>query len=349
MLPRTASVRSSILRILPRHTSLAPRSNPVLLRNFASRYTPPPTPSKPIGPSQDVLPHISEEGAITAGIMGGEGLYPMPGVPIGEMLRTDPTALQNTPKLFKGIPGVKREYSTTATPIEPPLPEAPADIASSTAPAPAPTPPPVSPDAFALTIPGAKYPLPKLPLPSCSHLKHRYSTLLEQVTNFIMIGGRKAKAESLVDQILANLRTRPAPKPREGTPLLPGTPALSTLPLDPIQYLQTAIDSVSPLVKILMLKGGGGAKQPVPYPLRLRQRRRFALTWISAAADKKKDRLGFAERFADEVVAVVEGRSSAWEKRSQVHKLAVVSRANVIIDPGRTVAPSKIRFPIAVL
>jgi small subunit ribosomal protein S7 len=73
---------------------------------------------------------------------------------------------------------------------------------------------------------------------------------------------------------------------------------------------------VSPLVKISMHKAGGGTKQPVPYPLRLRQRRRFALVWISDAADKKKDRLGFAERFADEIVAVVEGKSSAWEKRS---------------------------------
>jgi len=231
-----------------------------------------------------------------------------------QMLRKDPAAHRNAPKVLKKIPGTKREYSTSTTPVEPLPSDTSTNMVSSTAP----TLPPAPPDALALTIPGAKYPLPQLPLPSYSHLKHRYSTLLEQVTNFIMIGGRKAKARSLVDQILAHLRTLPAPKPREGTPLLPGTPALSTLPLDPVQYLQTAIDSVSPLVKISMLKGGGGAKQPVPYPLRLRQRRRFALTWISAAADKKRDRLGFAERFADEVVAVVEGRSSAWEKRSQV-------------------------------
>ncbi|PWW77318.1 ribosomal protein S7 [Tuber magnatum] len=331
-----------MLRALPRCTSLSPRSDPALLRNFTSKDTPPPPPSKPIGLNQDVLPRVSEEAAITVNIVSP---YPVQGIPIGGVLRTDPAVLQNAPKVLKAIPGTRRKYSTAATPTEPPTAGTPADMASSTAPAS----PPVSPDAFALTIPGAKYPLPRLPLPSCSHLKHRYSTLLEQVINFIMIGGRKAKAESLVDQILANLRTRPAPKPREGTPLLPGTPALSTLPLDPVQYLQTAIDSVSPLVKILMLKGGGGTKQPVPYPLRLRQRRRFALTWISAAADKKKARLGFAERFADEVVAVVEGKSSAWEKRSQVHKLAVASRANVIINPGRTVAPSKIKFPIAVL
>ncbi|RPB04007.1 ribosomal protein S7 [Choiromyces venosus 120613-1] len=345
MPPRTIFIRPYTLRILPRYTSLTPRLNLALIRNFTSKDTPPPIPSKPLGPNQDVLPHVSEEAAITADIMGGESPALEQGTPIGEMVKKDPAAQKNAPKVLKDIPGTKRQYSTSTTPIEPSPSDIPADIVSSTAL----TSPSVSSDDFAMTIPGAKYPLPQLPLPSCSHLKHRYSTLLEQVINFVMIGGRKAKAESLVDQILANLRTRPAPKPREGTPLLPGTPALSTLPLDPVQYLQTAIDSVSPLVKISMLKGAGGTKQPVPYPLRLRQRRRFALTWISAAADKKKDRLGFAERFADEVLAVVEGKSSAWEKRSQVHKLAVVSRANVIVNPGRTVAPSKIKFPVAVL
>ncbi|KAG0644441.1 ribosomal protein S7 domain-containing protein [Tuber brumale] len=342
---RTIFVQPSKLRVLPRHTPLTPRLIPRLIGNLTPKSTPPPAPSNPVSSNQDVLQHVSEEATATVDIMGGKSLDLGQGTLIGETLKNSPTGQQNLSKVSNEIPGTKREYSTAATPIDPLSFDTPAGTVSSTAL----TLPRVSPDAFALTIPGAKYPLPQLPLPSCSHLKHRYSTLLEQVINFIMIGGRKAKAESLVDQILANLRTRPAPKPRAGTPLLPGTPALSTLPLDPVQYLQIAIDSVSPLVKILMLKGGGGTKRPVPYPLRLRQRRRFALTWISAAADKKKDRLEFAERFADEVVAVVEGRSSAWEKRSQVHKLAVASRANVIINPGRTVAPSKIKFPIAVL
>lgn len=61
----------------------------------------------------------------------------------------------------------------------------------------------------------------------------------------------------------------------------------------------------------------------------LRQRRRRAVMWIIEAADKKKARMTLAERFAEEIVAVVEGSSSAWLKRAQVHKTAVSSRANV--------------------
>ena len=53
--------------------------------------------------------------------------------------------------------------------------------------------------------------------------------------------------------------------------------------------------------------------------------------WILNAANSRKERYGFVERVADEIVAVVEGRSNAWERRLQVHRTAVGARANVIV------------------
>ena len=77
------------------------------------------------------------------------------------------------------------------------------------------------------------------------------------------------------------------------------------------------------------MKASGGFSNQVPEPLNEKQRRRAALKWMLKAASGKKDRLRFAERFAEEVVAVVEGKSSAWDRRLQVHKTAVGARANV--------------------
>ncbi|OTA54222.1 hypothetical protein K449DRAFT_389474 [Hypoxylon sp. EC38] len=37
----------------------------------------------------------------------------------------------------------------------------------------------------------------------------------------------------------------------------------------------------------------------------------------------------FATRFAQEIVAVVEGRSAIWDKRNQIHKLGTAARANL--------------------
>lgn len=71
----------------------------------------------------------------------------------------------------------------------------------------------------------------------------------------------------------------------------------------------------------------------IPVPLGLRQRRRQAFMWVLDAASKKKSRGSgrgqLAQRIAEELVAVVEGRSSIWEKRTGVHKIATTARSNL--------------------
>lgn len=135
--------------------------------------------------------------------------------------------------------------------------------------------------------------------------------------------------------ILNHLRTAPPPVTNAARPLLPGSPAASQLPLNPVQYLTVAIDSVAPLLRIRSQKGaaGGGAALQIPVPLGVRQRRRQAVQWILAAARKKRSRGSgrgqFAQRFADELISVVEGKSTAWERRALVHKTGTSSRANL--------------------
>ncbi len=75
---------------------------------------------------------------------------------------------------------------------------------------------------------------------------------------------------------------------------------------------------------------GGGVALPIPVPLRQRQRRRIALKWMLDAVEKRAaGGRPFALRMAEEVVAVVEGRSGVWEKRAAVHRAGVAARANV--------------------
>lgn len=129
--------------------------------------------------------------------------------------------------------------------------------------------------------------------------------------------------------ILDYLRTSPAPQTHPKRRLIAGTP-FTSLPLNPIQYLNLVVDSVAPLVKIKQYKGlaGGGKALPVPTPLGLSQRRRLAIKWIIDASEKRRDSK-LANRVAQEIVAVAEGRSSVWEKREQIHKVGTGTRANV--------------------
>lgn len=135
--------------------------------------------------------------------------------------------------------------------------------------------------------------------------------------------------------ILNALRTAPPPRFNPSKPLIPGHPPAHHLPLDPIEYLTLALDSVAPLLRIRSERGaaGGGAALPIPVPLGKRQRRRQAVMWILDSVNKRANRISgrgtFAQRFADEIVSVVEGRSSAWEKRLQVHKNGTTARNNI--------------------
>ncbi|KAL1865096.1 hypothetical protein VTK73DRAFT_5506 [Phialemonium thermophilum] len=184
-------------------------------------------------------------------------------------------------------------------------------------------------------VEGHKYGLPDLPLHSQAHMKHRYHPVVAQVTNLLMRDGKLSKAQRHMSMILNFLRTWPPPKANPARPLLPGSPPPSHLPLDPVVYLTVAIDSVAPLIRIRSYRGmiGGGASLEVPMPLAARQRRRVAFQWILDVVNKKKSkgsgRTTFAHRVAEEIVAVVEGRSSVWDKRQQVHKQGTTARANL--------------------
>jgi small subunit ribosomal protein S7 len=135
--------------------------------------------------------------------------------------------------------------------------------------------------------------------------------------------------------ILNYLRTSPPPRLDPARPLLPGAPPAAHLPLDPVLYLSLAIDSVAPLVKMRGFKGlaGSGKSLDVPVPLKERQRRRTAFGWILDAAKKKTSkgsgRTMFPHRVAEEIVAVVEGRSTVWDKRTLIHKAGTGNRANL--------------------
>ena len=75
---------------------------------------------------------------------------------------------------------------------------------------------------------------------------------------------------------------------------------------------------------------GGGISLQIPVPLNIRQRRRRAIKWILEACDRRKGGTsGFAKRFAEEIVAIAEGRSGVWERRGNVHRMAIGGRANL--------------------
>lgn len=58
--------------------------------------------------------------------------------------------------------------------------------------------------------------------------------------------------------------------------------------------------------------------------------------WILDAVERRKGATSrFPKRFAEEIVSIVEGRSSVWTKRENAHRLAMMGRSNLNIIQRR--------------
>ncbi|PWY82912.1 30S ribosomal protein S7 [Aspergillus heteromorphus CBS 117.55] len=298
---------------------------------------------RPKGPTEDPLPHVSEEAAEVSKIMDKkcDGAPSSPeleqGTPVSEILRRDKDAQKHAPKVMQdqmNRPSGSRSFSTSAFRMQ--------ELQANNNPSSS------SDDASAALVanmiaqvteqaaelhPGLKFPAPA-ELPRTENFRKRYDTVVDQFTKTIMRDGKLSKAQKNMSFVLDHLRTAPPPQinPRRR---LVGAPPASQLPLNPVLYLTTIIDSVAPLLKLRQQKGivGGGVSVQVPVPLTLRQRRRTAIMWIVEASEKRRDSQ-FAYRLANELVAVAEGRSGVWDKREHAHKLATSVRSNVSARSG---------------
>ncbi|KAI5294616.1 hypothetical protein KEM52_003605 [Ascosphaera acerosa] len=182
---------------------------------------------------------------------------------------------------------------------------------------------------------GLKFEMPPTPDYATGYLRKRYDPVLDQFTKMLMRHGQLATAERNMSAVIDILRTSPPPRLDPGRRLLyPLAPA--EFPLNPLLYLTNAVDSVAPLLRIRQMKGaaGGGMSLPVPRPLNSRQRRRTAIAWILDASAKRRD-YALPKRVAEEIIAVVEGRSGIWQKRDMLHKMGITARTNMSLGGGR--------------
>ncbi|KAF8866713.1 30S ribosomal protein-like protein S7 [Acephala macrosclerotiorum] len=318
--------RSLAVRSRP---SIASQQPPISLAASRRGYADEKDPKPATGPNQDALGHVSEEAADVGRITGETEPDLGQGKSVQDILRRDREGRDKAPEIIKDeIDGSNANASDATTFANLLALGQMQNIARG------------GHGSDPVTV-GHKYDLPELPLASNMHLKRRYDPVVNQVTNLIMKHGKKSVAQRNMSFILNQLRTAPPPTPNPARPLLPGSPPPSHLPLDPIGYLTLAIDSVAPLLRIRSQRGaaGGGTALQIPVPLGLQQRRRTAVQWILDAASKKKSRGSgkgqFAQRFADEIISVVEGKSSVWERRQVVHKTGTSARANLTYGQRR--------------
>ncbi len=131
------------------------------------------------------------------------------------------------------------------------------------------------------------------------------SKLIGKLTNYVMCDGKKAAAERIVCDAMAQIAERAE------------DPALDTF--------STAITNCSPRLEV-RTRRVGGANYQVPYEVPADRQIALALRWIVKAA-RDRGETTMAARLANEILDAARKEGKAFNKRLDVHRMAEANRA----------------------
>jgi small subunit ribosomal protein S7 len=96
---------------------------------------------------------------------------------------------------------------------------------------------------------------------------------------------------------------------------------------EPVDVLEKAVDSATPLIRVKPRRVGGATYQ-VPMEVDRRIGRALAMRWLITAARTRSGK-SMQEKLAAELVDAVQGKGSAVRKREEIHRMADANRAFV--------------------
>jgi small subunit ribosomal protein S7 len=128
--------------------------------------------------------------------------------------------------------------------------------------------------------------------------------LLHYLASELMAHGHRARANRQVSRVLLHIH------------------AFTRAP--PLPILRAAVDAAGPAVRCISLRKSLKVTYK-PVALSEQQRVRYAVDWILSASDNQNGQT-IEERVAREMIAVLNGTSSALQKKAEVHKFAMLNR-----------------------
>lgn len=131
------------------------------------------------------------------------------------------------------------------------------------------------------------------------------SVRVSKFINYIMVGGKKDIARSIVYDALDLV------KEKSGK--------------DPLDVFKTALKNIGPSMEVRSRRIGGAAYQ-VPREVRPERRLALAMRWIIEIAKKGKGK-NMSEKLADELLLANNNEGEAIKKKENVHKMAEANKA----------------------
>jgi small subunit ribosomal protein S7 len=131
------------------------------------------------------------------------------------------------------------------------------------------------------------------------------STLVTQLINQVMMGGKRSLAEGIVYDAFEIMRTRTG--------------------ADPVQTFKRALDNVKPQLEVKSRRVGGATYQ-VPIEVRQGRGTTLALRWLVMFSRQRRENT-MAERLANELLDASNNVGATVKRREDTHKMAEANKA----------------------
>jgi small subunit ribosomal protein S7 len=131
------------------------------------------------------------------------------------------------------------------------------------------------------------------------------SILVTQITNKILLKGKKGAARRIVYTAMDTIEKRTGS--------------------EPLPILKRAIDNVRPTLEVRSRRVGGSTYQ-VPVEVRPRRAQTLAVRWLVDFARKRREST-MSDRLANEILDAANRTGAAVKRREDVHKMAESNKA----------------------
>jgi len=129
--------------------------------------------------------------------------------------------------------------------------------------------------------------------------------LVSQVTNKVMLDGKKSTAERIVYDALAILEERS------------GKPAL--------EALEAGVKALTPVLEVRSRRVGGATYQ-VPVEVQPRRARTLAVRWLVTYARQRREKT-MAQRLANELLDAQQQQGNAFKRKDDIYRMAQANKA----------------------
>ncbi|RZF41777.1 hypothetical protein LSTR_LSTR012294 [Laodelphax striatellus] len=151
---------------------------------------------------------------------------------------------------------------------------------------------------------------------------YNYDPVVRKFHNFLMRGGNKDLARSLLDKAFENVKRMQLARYHKET----DPEEKAKIITDPLKILHKAVENCKPLLVLISVKRGGAYYQ-VPMPIRETTATFYSMNWLIEAGSDKARTSRWHDRMAIELIDASENKGRVIKRKQDLHKQCEANRA----------------------